>query len=176
MPSKSKSKGSSFERTYATFLSNTFGSPFIRVPNSGAFIGGKNNVRKSRLDENQAKTFKGDIIAPDTWMNWNCECKSYADFPFHQLLSGNVKVLDSWIEQCMAVADDGDFSFIAFKISRKGTFVAVKNCHEGLTFSNKMVYNNSKFGEWIITDSDSFWKLNTGIIENICKAPRQASK
>ena len=170
MSSKSKTKGSNFERAYSKFLSVLFNDSFHRVPGSGAMVGGKNAVRKGVLNENQAKTFKGDINAPDNWTRWCCECKSYADFPFHQLLSGSVKVLDTWIEQCMAAADDGDFSFIAFKISRKGQFVAVKNCHEGLTFANHVAYNNTRFGEWIITDSDSFWKLNADTIEKICKS------
>jgi len=47
MPSKSKNKGSSFERDIAKLLSETFGESFIRVTNSGAYIGGK--YRKKRF-------------------------------------------------------------------------------------------------------------------------------
>lgn len=168
MPSKSRIKGSNFERDYARFLSDLYQDSFHRVPGSGAYVGGRNVVRKDTLNENQAKTFKGDINAPDDWVRFNSELKSYADFPFHQLISGNVKLLDGWIEQCMQVAADNDFSFVAFKINRKGTFVAVKNSHEGLTFDNYFCYNSIKFGEWIITDSDAFWKTNKDIIKNIC--------
>lgn len=169
MSSKSKTKGSNFERAYSSFLTELFDSPFIRVPHSGAFIGGKNVVRKSKLDDNQAKTFKGDIIAPDTWVNWSCECKSYADFPFHQLFTGEVKILDTWIEQCLAVADENDFSFIAFKINRKGTFVVVKKYHDDMKFINSFTYNSEKSGEWMIMDSNEFWRLNADIVRSLCE-------
>ena len=176
MSSKSKTKGSNFERAYSAFLSELFGSPFIRVPNSGAFVGGKNIVRKAKLDENQAKTFKGDIIAPDTWVNWNCECKSYADFPFHQLFSGEVKILDTWIEQCLVVADENDFSFIAFKINRKGTFIAVKKYHADMKFINNFTYNSEKNGEWIIMDSSEFWQMNADVVRSVCEELKEKSK
>ncbi len=51
MPSKSKNKGSSFERDIARQLSELFGESFIRVTNSGAYIGGKNTTRKDTLSQ-----------------------------------------------------------------------------------------------------------------------------
>ena len=59
---------------------------FVRVPNSGAYIGGSNFHRATNLSEGQVRGFKGDIIPPDNWKYFNCECKSYADFPFHHFL------------------------------------------------------------------------------------------
>ena len=44
MPSKSKNKGSSYEREVANFLSAAYGESFIRAPGSGAYVGGKNQV------------------------------------------------------------------------------------------------------------------------------------
>jgi signal transduction histidine kinase len=79
MPSKSKNKGSSFEREIATFLSNLYSESFVRIPNSGAYIGGANTHRKNRLSENQIKSFKGDIVPPDSWVYFNAEAKNYAD-------------------------------------------------------------------------------------------------
>ena len=38
MPSKSKAKGSSYERELAKFLSEKYNGSFVRVPNSGAYI------------------------------------------------------------------------------------------------------------------------------------------
>ena len=170
MASKSKTKGSTHERAYSNFLTKLFKQPFARVPNSGAYTGGANSFRKARLDENQAKTFKGDIIPPDNWIKWCCECKNYAEFPFHQLWSGDVKILDTWIAQCIAASDERDFSFIAFKISRKGQFVAVKNSHEVLKYDNYFRYSNPQSGEWIIMDSDRFWQLNAETVKTICQA------
>ena len=59
MPSKSKIKGSGYEREVAKSLSETYNEPFVRVPNSGAYVGGINNHRKNFLDSNQTKSFKG---------------------------------------------------------------------------------------------------------------------
>jgi hypothetical protein len=39
-----------------------------------------NAHRKQYLSEGQIKSFKGDIIPPDTWNKFNAEAKSYADF------------------------------------------------------------------------------------------------
>ena len=85
MPSKSKTKGSSFEREVAKELSDLYNESFVRTPSSGAYIGGSNVARKEVLSEGQIQSFRGDIIPPDDWKYFNVECKSYADFPFHQL-------------------------------------------------------------------------------------------
>jgi len=71
MPSKSKIKGSAFEREMAKFLSEKYDESFVRVPNSGAYIGGKNQKRTDVLSEGQIRAFKGDIIPPDDWIYFN---------------------------------------------------------------------------------------------------------
>ena len=48
MASPQKVKGKSYENAKAKFLTDIFGQTFIRVPTSGAFLGGKNYDR--RLD------------------------------------------------------------------------------------------------------------------------------
>jgi hypothetical protein len=45
MPSKSKTKGNSWENTVSKHLSSLYSASFIRVPGSGAYIGGKTAVR-----------------------------------------------------------------------------------------------------------------------------------
>ena len=45
---KSKNKGKAFEREIANFLSDLYEESFTRVPYSGAFVGGKNAVRKEQ--------------------------------------------------------------------------------------------------------------------------------
>ena len=69
MPSKSKAKGSSYERDLAKFLSEKYNGSFVRVPNSGAYIGGSNFHRATNLSEGQVRGFKGDIIPPDNRTN-----------------------------------------------------------------------------------------------------------
>ena len=122
--SASKRKGSSFEREIANDLTSRLGETFIRVPYSGAFIGGSNSKKKEILHEGQIRTFKGDIIPGPSYSNWNVECKSYKDFPFHRLFH-NTKIpqLDQWIDQLLDVADEGDVNLLFMKFNRKGRYV-----------------------------------------------------
>ena len=130
MPSKQKAKGSSWERDVAKFLSELYNESFIRAPGSGAYIGGKNTFRKNILDESQVKSFKGDIVPGESFAKFNCECKFYADFPFHHFLTmTKVNQLEEWLGQLLEVSDDNDFNILIFKINRKGAFVAVEEIH-----------------------------------------------
>lgn len=164
MPSKSKNKGSSYEREVAKFLSETYGEPFVRVPNSGAYIGGSNSHRKNFLDGNQAKSFKGDITPPDSWSNFNAECKNYADFPWHLTLTGDCKQLDTWLEQLLEVGDENDLNILFIKITRKGQYVAVQG---KLTWKadNCLFYSSEQYGDWIILEHSSFFKNNAELVK-----------
>lgn len=159
MTSPQKAKGSSFEREVARFLSETYSESFIRAPGSGAFIGGSNNHRKNTLSENQTKSFKGDIVPPDSWSNFNAEAKSYADFPFHLMISGNCKVIDSWLEQLMAVADEDDCNILFMKFNRKGRYIAVQAKYTWVT-DNFAYYSSAKVGDWIFIEFEHFFKNN----------------
>ena len=124
MPSKQKAKGSSWERDVAKFLSELYNESFIRAPGSGAYVGGKNTVRKQVLDEGQIRTFKGDIVPGISFTKMNCECKFYAEFPFHHFLTmEHVNQLEEWIGQLMEVSDPGDLNLLMIKINRKGSFM-----------------------------------------------------
>lgn len=171
MPSPSKAKGNSFERQTADFLTNLYGEKFIRAPGSGAYVGGKNAHRKQLLHEGQIRNFKGDIVPGQSFPKLNAECKSYKDFPFHQLFSGHVKILDSWIEQCMDVADPGDFNIIMMKFNRKGTYIAfdLNESTECLTRVRFVNYGSNKHGHWIVMDHDTFWELNADSVKELCK-------
>lgn len=152
MPSKSKAKGNSWELDVAKFLTETYGETFLRVPSSGAFVGGKNAHRKSSLDQGQLQSKKGDIHPPQSWTHFNCECKSYKDFPFHQLFYTDVKILDSWIQQQHDVEDEGDLNIILIKISRKERWVVVP-ADLGFETDRSIEYKGWHFLEW-----DQFWK------------------
>jgi hypothetical protein len=155
MPSKSKTKGSGFEREVATHLSLIYNESFVRVPNSGAFVGGMNNVRKSFLSEEQIRGFKGDIIPGPSFPLLVFECKFYADFPFHQLLQNtDVLILDDWINQTIDCMDEGDLGLLCMKFNRKGRYVA---------YEDKFKFNTTRsinYKNWLITEYDSFWEYN----------------
>ena len=172
MPSPSKAKGNSFERQTADFLTDLYGEKFIRAPGSGAYVGGKNTHRKQFLHEGQIRNFKSDIIPGESFPKFNGECKSYKDFPFHQLFSGHVKQLEAWIDQCMDAADPGDFNIIFMKFNRKGTYIAVELTDK--TSNLKLVryinYGSAKHGHWAIMDHDTFWELNADLVKAHCKA------
>ena len=125
MTSKSKTKGKSWERDVCNFLSELYNESFIRVPNSGAYVGGKNEYRKDTLSEEQIKLARGDIVPPQNYPYFLAECKNYADFPFHLLLAkSTIAQLDNWIEQVEHdVTSDNDLWLLFIKITRKGTYV-----------------------------------------------------
>jgi hypothetical protein len=151
MPSKSKTKGNSWELDVSKFLSETYNENFLRIPSSGAFVGGKNNIRKVSLDGSQLQSKKGDIHPPETWKHWNIECKNYKDFPFHQLWTTDVKILDSWIQQQKDVEDPGDLNLILIKISRKDKWVVFPE-NLGFIVDRSLLYKGWYFVSW-----DDFW-------------------
>lgn len=171
MPSPSKAKGNSFERTTADFLTNLYGEKFIRAPGSGAYVGGKNTHRKQLLHEGQIRNFKGDIVPGQSFPKLNAECKSYRDFPFHQLFQGPVNILESWIDQCMDVSDPGDFSIIFMKFNRKGTYIAVQlSPTTQLQLVRHINYGSIKNAHWAIMDHNTFWELNSEVVKQLCSS------
>lgn len=170
MPSPQKAKGSSWERDVARYLTEQFGQTFIRAPGSGAYVGGTNNVRKQFLHQGQIRSFKGDIVPGESFPAMNAECKSYKDFPFHQLFQGSVKILDQWIEQCMAAADTGDFNILFMKFNRKGRYVAfqAQPNHTNLFLTRHFNYGTQHHGHWFIMDMDLFFELNSNKFAELC--------
>ena len=124
MSSKSKAKGSGWERDVCQTLSELYNDNFMRVPNSGAYTGGMNAHRKDVLTTEQIKLSKGDIIPPVSFCNFVAECKNYADFPFHQLVKkSRIALLDTWIDQVELDSTKKDLWLLFIKITRKGTYV-----------------------------------------------------
>jgi len=168
MTSKSKAKGSSFERDCAKFLSDLYSASFHRNLNgSGAYIGGRNVFRKSTLSESQIRNSKGDITPPEEFNLLNIECKSYASFEFDHLYT-DCKLLDSWLSQLMTVADETDLNILMFKITRRGRFIVVQSKHEW-ELGNYTKYSSKLLGDWIVTDFDQFFKLNADKVKNLSK-------
>ena len=174
MTSPQKAKGSGFEREVAKFLSDLYGESFIRAPGSGAYIGGKNQHRTAILHEGQIRSFKGDIVPGQSFSKMNIECKFYADFPFHLLLSGDCKVINTWIEQLMDVAEDGDVNLLFMKFNRKGRYVAVQ-CGSTWITDNFVYYSSSKFGDWLIVEFDDFFQHNSTLLKTYSATPDTTS-
>ena len=164
MSSPQKNKGSGFEREIAKYLSDKYGESFIRAPGSGAYVGGKNQSRTEVLHEGQIRSFKGDIVPGQSFTKMNVECKFYADFPFHLLLTGECKVIDAWIGQLMDVADPTDLNILFMKFNRKGRYIAVQS---KLTWvaDNFTYYTSQKHGDWMIFEFDSFFVHNTDLLK-----------
>lgn len=171
MTSKAKAKGNSWELEIAKFLSSLYNESFIRAPGSGAYIGGQNTARKQFLDEGKIRSFKGDIIPGESFPKFNAEAKNYKELPFHQLIAGDCKQFDQWLDQLMDVADAGDLNLLMVKITRKGKFIAVeeKNFFVLKTPNNYVKYNNAKLGTWYIMDFDAFWSLNADAVKQLCQ-------
>lgn len=170
MPSPQKQKGSSFEREVANFLSKTYNESFIRAPGSGAYVGGKNQSRTEVLHEGQIRSFKGDIVPGQSFPKFNAECKSYADFPFHLVLTGDSKVLDTWIGQMTDVADTDDFNILFMKFNRKGKFVCVPSNLTWIT-DQFMYYTSKKHGDWLIIEFEHFFKHNKDLLKTYSGTP-----
>lgn len=174
MPSKSKAKGSSFEREVATYLTKLYGESFIRAPGSGAYVGGKNQSRKQTLHEGQIRSFKGDIVPGLSFPKFNAECKSYSDFPFNLVLTGNCKQLDSWLEQLMSVAETDDCNILLMKFNRKGRFVAVQSKLTWIT-DQFLYYTSAKLNDWLIIEFDHFFKHNGDLLKAYSGSPITAN-
>ena len=164
MPSPSKNKGSGFEREIAKFLSDLYGESFIRAPGSGAYVGGKNQARTQFLHEGQIRSFKGDIVPGQSFSKMNAECKFYADFPWHLLLTGECKQLDSWLAQLLDVEDTDDLNILFMKFNRKGQYVAVQG---KLTWKADtcLLYSSPTHGDWVILEHSSFFKNNAELVK-----------
>ena len=178
---KSKNKGKAFEREIANFLSDLYKESFTRVPYSGAFVGGKNAVRKEKLDEAQIRGFKSDIIPPEGWGKLNIECKHYAEFPFHALLRPDrIPLLDQWIAQTYDAADEGDVNLIIMKFNRRGRFVMFeKNASirkVGQQVHLVSSYHYAYYKDWIMMDFDQFWFANKGLVKELSNSLPSTSR
>jgi len=161
MGAKSKRKGSAGEREVCRILSDIFSSSFVRVPNSGAAVGGKNVSRRQTLSKLQDRSFRGDIIPPDHLPRLVIEMKSQIEFRFHQLLQpGPCPILEEWIEQTLDILDPGDQWFVIFKITYKGLYVAIPDseCRD-YVFENYCLYHGPN-GCFRVTDMLSFFQTN----------------
>lgn len=163
---RNKNKGKTYEREVAAFLSKITSYNFGRVPNSGAFTGGKNAFRRDILDESQMALCEGDIITPKEWNKTRIECKFYKDFSWASIFKKDGdSELNKWIRQ----AKDGvrPIWFLCFKINHQGQYVVfdISLFEKFITPITWIQYNN----DYCITELESFFNNNKDIINNLNK-------
>ena len=166
MPSSSKSKGNRGEREVAAKLSKLFNLNFERVPNSGAFTGGKNSVRIGRLTKSQQLLTEGDLIVPDELYGMTVECKTYKKFSWNQLYS-SCKQLDDWIEQA---SNTDKVWFLTFKINYCNTCVVFAKDRVPAYPKWKLPDSHQLYKkDYIICDFDTFFEMNVTNVLQVCK-------
>jgi len=173
MTNKSSRKGKGYERETAKFLTELYGETFIKVPGSGAYVGGQNKVRKILLDDGMIRIFKGDVVPGLSFPKLVIECKNYDDFPFHHLLdpTREVRFLEEWLDQLLDCADEDDFLLLIMKFSRKGQYIAIQEKHllPGSRFSLQQTkgtkYYSPNYGTWLITEFNYFWHTNKDAVK-----------
>lgn len=156
MANKNKNKGKAFERQICEILGKAFGLNFQRIPNSGAYVGGKNAFRYETLTEEQRLLADGDIIVPSELSHISMECKSYKDFSFSGLFLGQNALLDGWIKQ--ASETQKSKWLLYFKINNKGIFVVYDMTKFPLDLykKNYHIYQN----RYLIQSLDEFLEKN----------------
>lgn len=127
------------------------------------------------MSDGQVRHMKGDIVPPDDWQHFNCECKNYASFPFHRLLFNEpIPLLEDWFEQIRDAADDGDVNILFMKITRIGKFVGF-DATQPFKTNRHVVYTDKKGVIWKITEFSDFFDLNRATFETAhrqLQAPR----
>lgn len=129
MSKNNKKKGNRVELELCKILNKHFNLPFIRTPNSGAYVGGKNSIRKSKLSQNQIINSTSDIIMPDELKHLVIECKGVKDFPFHLIFTTMPAILKEWLNQLLLNVGDNQIGIICFKVNNKGWFVCVPKAY-----------------------------------------------
>ena len=167
MPSKGKTKGNTGELKIAKFLTEQFEAKFMRVPNSGAFLGGANAHRKSQMDAQQINYFKSDIIPPSHMHKLVIESKFYKAFPFEKL-SGNSAIpqLDTWIKQTLVTVDEGDMWFVVVRINHKGTWA----CFDAKWLPHLQVANHTRYFSYVWCEFESLFENNKQQILTLTKS------
>lgn len=168
----SKTKGKTGERYFADKLSEASGKSFIRVPNSGAFVGQSNRDRLLALSRTQCLISLGDIICPEElkhYMIW--ECKNYKNIAWSKIKKGIIpSLLNKWIGEIkydiesaiMYIKHKPILGFLCFKITRQGNWIAYNiDINNAIKIISKPIYtvvfNNE---EWHIEDFDIFINNN----------------
>lgn len=127
MANRNKNLGKACEREICAILTEGTGKNWMRVPNSGSFIGQKNSTRMKDMSNNQILLARGDVIPPDEYKHIIIEVKHRKNFSFNKLYDGGTD-LDKWIAQASVdhSLSDSKIMLVVFKIPLRGCYVAVE--------------------------------------------------
>lgn len=169
MPTRGKQKGNNGELKIAKFLTELYESKFMRVPNSGAAVGGLNAHRKALMDREQLSLFKSDIIPPSHMQGLVLESKFYKSFPFEKL-SGNERIpqLEGWIKQTLDSVDEGDVWFLIVRINHKGTWA----CFDASLLPHLNIQNHTRYFDRVWCEFESLFTSNKLEIQQLCATDR----
>lgn len=163
MPSKSKTKGCTFERDVAKDLNKWFDTnEFARTFGSGAFVGKTNWVKRAGMASEVKNALAGDIMVP-AWFPFNIECKNYQDSPiYHNILTEKGdSILDGWLGKSIHDAINTKMlPMVIFKTTRKGVFVALYQSMKHYIHCNNYAYYNGFY----IVSYDNFQKIIQNVI------------
>ncbi len=128
----SKAKGNSFELKVSKLLSEALAPlKFIRVPGSGARVGGVNFDKFGGMfSADSLNIFVGDVVATNekdvgVKCKVSIECKSYATTDnFSVLVSGSSKIFGWMLESEIDAAKTGKTPVVIFKWNRTDVYVA----------------------------------------------------
>lgn len=123
----SKAKGSSAERDIAKLFSTHLGGSFTKSISSGAFIGGKNSIRKENLSESQIRSLKSDIYPPDEYTRLVTEVKFYKelDFAYSAYVGVPNTLISGWLKELDYDCDDNDVGVLCFRTNRQPWSIAI---------------------------------------------------
>lgn len=154
-----KQKGNAFERKIANFLSERFQNytgkekSFMRNANSGAYFGGKNQIRTEQYSE-ELHNF-GDILCPETF-RFVIEAKSYkTPFSINAIIKQQCKQLDDWISQSEQDASNADKdSLLIIKYNNTTPFVLSKEDYGTDVF---------RYNEYYAYEMEDFFSMDDGL-------------
>lgn len=169
----SKTKGKAGERFFASALSKSTKLSFLRVPNSGAFVGQRNRNRLETLSKTQQVINLGDIICPEELKYcFIFESKNYEELDFHNLINpkGSTKLL-GWLDELLYDVQSAKtymkndkviFGFLLVKITRKGSWIIGKEIYTNTVMSKtkpSLTFNHND-ETFFMCDFQSFIDLN----------------
>lgn len=162
MAVNSKSKGNTFERTIANYLSDRFKDytgkekSFIRNIDSGSYFGGSNQKRINTHTEELQKF--GDVLTPDQF-RWTIECKAYKTPPsLGSILKGEYKKFDEWLDQAAQDAVNSNKQpLLIVKFNNTETFVMVTDCLISIMKFKYKDYYAYKLDDFFQYDEDEWY-------------------
>ncbi len=155
-----KTKGKTGERAIADLLTVETNLKWVRIPNSGSFIGKSNRNRILTLSENQVDAMLGDIFAPiELKYRFIIESKNYKNFAWSKFRDkGEVPAnLYKWMKELLYDCE----SYKSIEKQRKHIgLLYVKINKSGSWLSGNIKYIESIIQSKLVLENNQFYKLN----------------